>query len=103
MTLIEIPPVNARQLAAKEVLQALGAKGLTRVFCEGGGMLAASLLSADLVDELILFHAGLAIGAEGMPGIGPLGIHNLNDASRMELVKTEKVGADLMSVWRARG
>ncbi len=45
-----------RQLDMRIVLQALGEAGLTRVFCEGGGALAASLLAADLVDELVGFH-----------------------------------------------
>ena len=48
------------------MLTQIGRRGITRVFCEGGGALAASLLDADLVDELVVFTAGLAIGAEGL-------------------------------------
>ena len=62
----------------------LGAAGLTRVFCEGGGQLAASLLAAGLVDELICFTAGMALGADG----------------RLALAEVRPVGADVMSVWR---
>lgn len=82
------------------VLQGLGAKGLTRVFCEGGGALAASLLAADLVDELVVFSAGMAIGAEGLPAIGAMGLDRLAAAPRFVLQNQERVGADLMSVWR---
>ena len=32
---------------------------------------AASLFAADLVDELLVFTAGIAMGAEGQPGVGP--------------------------------
>ena len=53
------------QLDPEDMLDQLGRAGLTRVFCEGGGALAASLLEADLVDELVGFTAGLVIGAEG--------------------------------------
>lgn len=82
------------------VLQGLGAKGLTRVFCEGGGALAASLLAADLVDELVVFSAGMAIGAEGLPAIGAMGLDRLAAGPRFVLQNQERVGADLMSVWR---
>jgi diaminohydroxyphosphoribosylaminopyrimidine deaminase/5-amino-6-(5-phosphoribosylamino)uracil reductase len=83
------------------LLSALGAEGLTRVFCEGGGSLAASLLSAGLVDELAVFSAGLAIGAEGRPGIGALGLDRLAGAHRFRLVSVETVGGDILHRWRA--
>ncbi len=82
------------------VLQALGAKGLTRVFCEGGGALAASLLTADLVDELVLFSAGKVIGAEGYPGVGAMGIERLARAPGFALAEQRRVGTDVMTVWR---
>ncbi len=87
------------QLDMGSVLEALGAKGLTRVFCEGGGALAASLLAEDLVDELMVMTAGLAIGAEGLPAIGALGLDTLTGASRFTLVETQKIGGDVMHRW----
>lgn len=92
--------VTGMQLDPLSVLQALGRQGLTRVFCEGGGALAASLLSADLVDELVGFTAGFAIGAEGLPGIGALGLARLEGAARFDLVRTEVVGKDVLHHWR---
>ncbi len=73
-------PVKAGRLDPAGVLAALGEAGLTRVFCEGGGQLAAALLSADLVDELQVFTAGKVLGAEGQPGIGALGVDSLDEA-----------------------
>jgi diaminohydroxyphosphoribosylaminopyrimidine deaminase/5-amino-6-(5-phosphoribosylamino)uracil reductase len=81
------------------LLQALGAQGLTRVFCEGGGALAASLLAGDLVDELVVFSAGMTLGAEGFAGVGALGIDKLRAAPRFKLRAQERVGDDLMSIW----
>ena len=83
------------------LLAALAAEGLTRVFCEGGGTLAAALLSAGLVDELVVFSAGLAIGAEGHPGIAALGLDKLADARRFRLASAETVGGDVLHRWRA--
>jgi diaminohydroxyphosphoribosylaminopyrimidine deaminase/5-amino-6-(5-phosphoribosylamino)uracil reductase len=88
------------QLDLASVLRALGAAGLTRVFCEGGGGLAASLLSAGLVDELVGFTAGLAIGAEGLPAIGALGLATLHEAPRFRLVESRPVGGDILHRWR---
>ncbi|WP_432255728.1 bifunctional diaminohydroxyphosphoribosylaminopyrimidine deaminase/5-amino-6-(5-phosphoribosylamino)uracil reductase RibD [Limimaricola sp. AA108-03] len=96
-------PISARQLDPAAVLQALGAAGLTRVFCEGGAGLAASLLGAGLVDELVLFTAGCAIGAEGTPALSAMGIGALAEAPRLRLAGLDRVGGDVMSVWRASG
>ncbi|MCC5957466.1 MAG: bifunctional diaminohydroxyphosphoribosylaminopyrimidine deaminase/5-amino-6-(5-phosphoribosylamino)uracil reductase RibD [Natronohydrobacter sp.] len=98
--------VGAELIALEEgfgagaMLQALGARGLTRVFCEGGGELAASLLRAGLVDELVVFSAGKMIGAEGRAGVGALGLEVLVHAPRFDLVDVRAVGADVMQRWR---
>lgn len=100
---------GARLLAAPEgpdgtldpaaVLAALGAAGLGRVFCEGGGQLAASLLSAGLVDRLMAFSAGIALGAEGRPALGSMGVARIGDAPRFRLAGTEVLGADTAAIW----
>ena len=82
------------------MLAALGTAGLTRVFCEGGGSLAAALLSAGLVDELIGFTAGVAIGAEGQPALGTLGLDTLASAPRFQLVEARAIGGDVLHHWR---
>jgi diaminohydroxyphosphoribosylaminopyrimidine deaminase/5-amino-6-(5-phosphoribosylamino)uracil reductase len=79
--------------------RALAALGLTRVFCEGGGTLAAALLVADLVDEIAVFSAGLALGSEGRPGVGPLALRHLADATRFRLIGVETVGGDILHRW----
>jgi diaminohydroxyphosphoribosylaminopyrimidine deaminase/5-amino-6-(5-phosphoribosylamino)uracil reductase len=94
--------VSGGQLDVGDVLRQLGGYGLTRVLCEGGGSLAASLLKADLVDHLIGFTAGVAIGAEGLSGIGPMGVARLAAAPRFDLVDTVAVGPDVMHNWVRR-
>ncbi|WP_277620924.1 bifunctional diaminohydroxyphosphoribosylaminopyrimidine deaminase/5-amino-6-(5-phosphoribosylamino)uracil reductase RibD [Pseudophaeobacter leonis] len=88
------------QLDAHDILQQLGKAGLTRVFCEGGSALAASLLAFDLVDELIGFTAGLGIGAEGLPSIGALGLGSLEAANRFDLIEVGPIAADVMHRWQ---
>jgi diaminohydroxyphosphoribosylaminopyrimidine deaminase / 5-amino-6-(5-phosphoribosylamino)uracil reductase len=87
------------QLDLSAVMTALGAAGLTRVFCEGGGMLAAGLLGADLVDDLALITAGMVLGAEGTPAIGAMGIAALAEAPRFALTETRALGGDVFSLW----
>ena len=78
----------------------LGAEGLTRVLCEGGGQLGAALLGADLVDEICVYSAGIALGQEGRPGLGELGLEALADAPRFRLAESMALGPDLLHVWR---
>lgn len=88
------------QLDLSSVLAELGARGLTSVFCEGGSALTASLLTADLVDELICFNAGFAIGAEGLPAVGALGLDRLDAAQRFTLATATPIGGDVMQSWQ---
>lgn len=95
--------LQGTQIDAADMLRQLGAAGLTRIFCEGGGGLAATLLAEDLVDELIGFTAGLTIGAEGLPAIGALGLGRLSEAPRFDLVETRVLGGDVLHHWRRPG
>ena len=49
-----------------------------------------------------LLTAGLAIGAEGLPLVGALGLSALADGPRFRLVETRAIGGDVMHRW-ARG
>lgn len=101
--LLPVATGAGQQLDPLAVLEALGQQGLTRVFCEGGGHLAASLLSADLVDILVGFTAGLALGAEARPGVAAMAIDRLADAPRFTLQATRAIGADVMHEWHRLG
>ncbi|WP_323008607.1 bifunctional diaminohydroxyphosphoribosylaminopyrimidine deaminase/5-amino-6-(5-phosphoribosylamino)uracil reductase RibD [Paracoccus sp. (in: a-proteobacteria)] len=85
--------------APEAFMAELGARGLTRVFCEGGGVLAASLLRAGLVDQLIGYSAGIVLGSDGRAGIGALGLEHLADAPRFRLAEMRRIGPDIMHCW----
>ena len=85
-----------RQIDVADMMSALGDSGFNRIFCEGGGALAASLLAADLVDDLVIFTAGRIIGAEGQPSVAALGISSLADAPAFTLKAVQRVGPDAM-------
>lgn len=97
--LIEIPFLD-QWLDPLALMQALGAAGLTRVFCEGGGQFAASLMRAGLVDELIGFTAGVVLGGDGRAALGALGLQALGNAPRYHLTETQVLGGDILHRWR---
>ncbi|MCR9155901.1 MAG: bifunctional diaminohydroxyphosphoribosylaminopyrimidine deaminase/5-amino-6-(5-phosphoribosylamino)uracil reductase RibD [Rhodobacteraceae bacterium] len=96
--LIEVP-LHGRQVDIPSMMLALGRAGLTRVFCEGGGELAASLLAADVVDRLDLHIGGVVIGAEGRPALGALGLDTLAEAPRFGLTSVRQSGDDVVQSW----
>ena len=82
------------------LMMRLGEEGLTEILCEGGPTLAAGLLEAGLVDELVWMTAGLTLGADGLNGLGPLGYGALSKAPRFTLHHAQALGPDVLSVWR---
>lgn len=82
--------------ALDAALEALAARGLTRVLVEGGGRLAASLLRARLVDRIAWFRAPGAIGGDGVPALATLGIERAADIARFVRVSSVPLGEDVL-------
>ncbi len=82
-----------------DALGQLAARGLTRVFCEGGGGLAASLVRSGLADRLAVFSAGRLFGADGTAGLAAMGVTRLG-APDWHLTGVEQLGADLLHEWQ---
>lgn len=100
VVLLETPTGPSGYTDPGQLLTTLGGHGLTRVYCEGGGALAASLLGSNLVDRMDCYTAGAAIGAEGTPALGAMGIASLSEAPRLTLVEARQVGTDVLHRWR---
>lgn len=100
VTVIEVAPGPDGYPDPAAMMRALGERGLTRLLVEGGGILAAALLRADLADRLAWFRAGAVVGGDGRPAIGPFGVRGL-DAMR-RFVRTEAIGLgdDLLESYR---
>lgn len=96
--LIEIPGVDGH-LDPVALMRGLAERGLTRVFCEGGGAFAAALMRAGLVDELIGFTAGVVLGGDGRAALGALGLEQLAQAPRYRLASVETIGGDVLHRW----
>ena len=98
-TLIETPQTPLGQTDLPAAFALLAARGLTRILGEGGATLAASLIRASLVDELITYTAGTVIGAEGHPALGALNLATLAAAPRFTLISTRRIGPDTETRW----
>ena len=95
------PALPGGRLDVEAGLRLLAGQGLTRIYCEGGGALAASLLHDGLVDRLDAYVAGAAIGAEGIPALGAMDLSRLADAPRLHLHEVRRLGPDVLHRWRA--
>lgn len=80
-------------------MEGLGRQGLTRVLVEGGGVLAAALLAAGLVDALVWFRAPKVIGGDGVPAIAGLPVESLSQAFGFRLRAARELGGDLMETY----
>ena len=97
---LTVPMVDG-MLSMKDALARLADIGVGSLFCEGGGRLAASLIREKLVDELIWFTAGAAIGEGGYASVSDFGVEALVSVPRFIPASQERIGEDMMSVWRA--
>jgi diaminohydroxyphosphoribosylaminopyrimidine deaminase/5-amino-6-(5-phosphoribosylamino)uracil reductase len=102
VTVIDVDPAPDGRIELVTALEALGARGVTRLLVEGGGGLAAALMRARLVDRLVWVHAPILIGNDGIPGIADLGLDVLADAPRFKRLSTETVGSDVLTMFRLR-
>jgi diaminohydroxyphosphoribosylaminopyrimidine deaminase/5-amino-6-(5-phosphoribosylamino)uracil reductase len=76
-------------------LQVLAADGIRSLLTEGGGQLAASLISAAAVDRVEWFRAPIVLGSEGRPAIGALALGRLAEAPGWRRVALRELGPDL--------
>ncbi|NQT31669.1 MAG: bifunctional diaminohydroxyphosphoribosylaminopyrimidine deaminase/5-amino-6-(5-phosphoribosylamino)uracil reductase RibD [Deltaproteobacteria bacterium] len=93
---LELPAAEG-QVDLGKLLEALGKRQITSILVEGGGILLGSLFDQGLVDKVIAFIAPVIIGgAEAKTAVAGRGVDQVADSFRLEGVKAEKLGDDLM-------
>ena len=92
---VRVRAVGEDRPELKTVVQALAGEGLTRLFVEGGGQVAASFVRCGVVDQIEWFRAPVLIGGEGRPGIGALAVATLAEAPHFRRTEVREVGDDL--------
>lgn len=97
---IDVPATGTGEIDLAAAFAELGARGLTRVLVEGGAMLAAALLRADLVDRLAWFSAPRLVGGDGLAAVAAFGIDTLAAAPRFVRTSIEEIGQDMLESLR---
>ena len=82
-----------------EALSALSARGVTRVFSEGGPQVAARLIELGLADDIVVITAEKPLGRPGIPSLSEEARAGLMDPERYRPVQTMIYGPDTMRVW----
>ena len=88
-------PGGAGSLDLAAGLRALAHVGLTTLLVEGGGVLGAALLRADLVDEIHWLLAPRLIGGDGHPALAGLGVVGLSQAPELDAWRVGRLGGDI--------
>lgn len=83
-----------------QVASALGKKGINTVLVEGGSQVAASFLSADLIDIIYVFTAGKIIGNNGLGSVGDLNLASLPNAPHFTPTGIRRLGPDMLATYR---
>lgn len=79
-------------------MQALRGEGITSMLVEGGGRLAASMLTESLVDRYYWIQSPLLLGDGGVPAFAGLPEASLTAAPRWTVVERRALGADTLLV-----
>lgn len=94
--ILELPATGSR-VDLGILLEELGKREITSLLVEGGGILLGSLFDQGLVDKVIAFIAPVIIGgAEAKTAVAGRGVDKVAEAFRLENMKAEKLGDDLM-------
>ena len=85
------------QLNVREILRTLYSLGITSLLIEGGGELIASFFETRAVDRVYMFIAPFILGGRTtITSVEGIGVQKVNEAIRLENVKTSKIGEDLL-------
>jgi diaminohydroxyphosphoribosylaminopyrimidine deaminase/5-amino-6-(5-phosphoribosylamino)uracil reductase len=97
--LVESTVTDTGHTDVAAALEALAARGITSVLCEGGAGIAASLLRNGLVDRIAWFHAPKVLGSDAVAATDALAIDVLAAAPRFLRRSMETCGEDILELY----
>jgi len=97
---VERVALDARgHIDLRDALRALAARGITRVFSEGGPRVAARLIDQGLADAVALITAEKPLGRPGVVALSAEARTALSDRSRYRAVETATYGTDMLRLF----
>ena len=98
---IQVPADRDGHVSLPFALANLAARGITRLFCEGGAHLATSLAAGNLVDEWVVFKSPRILGPKGIPALLGTNIDQQLPEKRFAITENRLIGEDRMTIhWR---
>lgn len=79
-----------------EALWLLATREITRVLVEGGPILSAALLRANLVDEAVVVRSPKPLGDDALPALEDMPLSALLDSPRLGVIEQREIGADTL-------
>jgi diaminohydroxyphosphoribosylaminopyrimidine deaminase/5-amino-6-(5-phosphoribosylamino)uracil reductase len=92
---VVVLPESKDGVDLEALLELLGDKGCLDLYCEGGAILATSLLGGGLVDRLELHYAPKLTGRGG-PDIGDIGVATMAGAGVWRIAAIKRAGEDVV-------
>lgn len=96
---IRLPASAAGRVDLAAALGELGARGITRVLCEGGPSLADALAEGDLVDDMVLLTGAGDVPVDTGSPVPALGAHLRAALGRFRANGRERAGVDLVETF----
>jgi diaminohydroxyphosphoribosylaminopyrimidine deaminase / 5-amino-6-(5-phosphoribosylamino)uracil reductase len=94
--IIRIATSTPDRIDLDAALRALAGRGITRAMLEGGPIVAASFLTEDCADEIVLFRSNNVVGPDGIEALEPGSLEALKNSGRFKSVETASIGPDRM-------
>ncbi len=94
VTIETVPTRPDGRIDLEGALEHLGARGITRVFSEGGPTIGSALIRDGLADEILLFRAPKPLGYDGIATMSAEARAILSDPARYRLIETRIIGVD---------
>ncbi|MDE2579321.1 MAG: bifunctional diaminohydroxyphosphoribosylaminopyrimidine deaminase/5-amino-6-(5-phosphoribosylamino)uracil reductase RibD [Hyphomicrobiales bacterium] len=80
----------------RAALALLGARGLRRIFSEGGPRVGAALIAGGLADDVVIFTAPKPLGRRGAAALDDDARATLADPARYRMIEDAMIGPDRM-------
>lgn len=80
-----------------EALWLLATREITRLLVEGGPILSAGLVNANLVDEAVVVQSPKTLGGDAIPALEGMALSHLLENPRLVTIERRSLGADTLT------
>lgn len=95
----EVWPLNADltgRVDLRDLLRALGEKGITHLLVEGGGGIFSSFISQRLVDRLLIFLAPKLLGGQAIDWLPEINVRKIQESLELGKISVKMLGNNIL-------